>query len=198
MSFSYTWGPPSAPHPQVKAGCTHGLILSRHTETSFPFLRRTLPTSLHEKLPASLVLPGRAASPSPAPSILIYASPPGQMGPFLLPRRRSRVPGIPLQLGSQTQGLGAELSGPGVSQCPIPWGRARAWRGAGIGQELDVLRDHRQSEGQPGCWDGASLSRHSRLLFCTGASGGAGGEWEPPFLLSPTQNPFPQRWGRMG
>lgn len=84
FSFSYAWGPPSAPHPQVKAGCTGRLFLSRETDLPPPSQtdppHHLPPRILHEKLPASSVFPaapGRADAPSPA----LSASPPSATCP---------------------------------------------------------------------------------------------------------------------
>lgn len=190
LSSSYAWGSPSAPHPQVKPDCAGGLFQSRDMDLlplpQLDPLQLPAPRILHDTLPASPVFPGQADPPSPACSaspassmhlaglsdlvasldgsiphssswILGWDLPGGQAQDL----RPSRVPAVGTR-GAHGEGLG---SGREWTCCETPPEQGEAGTGR---QSLVIL-------GKP-CYPGGTLlSRHSPLLFCTGASRSRGG-----------------------
>lgn len=202
LSSSYAWGPPSAPHPQVKPGCAGGLFQSRDMD----LLLLPQPDPPSSQPPGSCMThsqPLRFSQderipPSPAPS----ASPASSMHPpgfsdlvasldGSIPHSSSWIPGWDLP-GSRardlrpsrvpavgTRGAHGEELGSGREWTHCETLRARGSRDRPAQpcypRKASLSRWNLVILGEPCDPGGTSLSRHSPLLFCTGASGGRGG-----------------------
>lgn len=134
LSCSNTWGPPSAPHPQVKAAAQADCARAER-RSALLFLRRTLPTSrppriLHEKLPAAFPRTSRPPQPHALHGPpLIYASPHG-LGDHAGSPGGSLAPRSP-QIWTQGLRVDTEQWGPG--------GLSAQFIGARTGQEADTV-----------------------------------------------------------
>lgn len=195
-------GPPLCPPSPGETGLCRWIVAEQRHGPPSPSSagppQLPAPWILHDTLPASPVFPGRADPPSPAPS----ASPASSMHPpgfsdlmasldGSIPHSSSWIPGWDLP-GSRARDLrpsrvpavgtrgahGEELgSGREWTCCETPRARGSRDRPAQPCYPRKALlsRWNLVILGEPRDPSGTSLSRHSPLLFCTGASGGRGG-----------------------